>query len=139
MNSARAIEIAENRLAAGKNCLESGFAPDTINRAYYAAFWAVRAVLSEAEEPWAKTHQGLAAQFASHCKKTGHFDQTAAAKLLRLRNDRMLADYRGDPLSIEAAQDAIQSASDFVAEAKRVIKRRRIAGTGISGANKRGA
>ena len=37
---------AEESLKASKNCLDNGFYKDSINRSYYSAFYAIKAVLA---------------------------------------------------------------------------------------------
>jgi len=86
------LKKAQQKLAAARKDMESGFFGDACSRAYYAAFHAISAVLA---------HQGLA--FSSHAQtlaafnrefvKTAVFPSDTFRKLQRLFEDRQLADY----------------------------------------------
>ena len=53
---------AKNTLQVAKNCLNDGFYKDAINRSYYAAFYAIKALLA-LEEVDFKRHKDVVAYF----------------------------------------------------------------------------
>jgi len=56
------IENAHEKLEAAKNLFENGFYNDSVSRAYYAMFFAAKALLFE-NDIHPKTHRGLISQF----------------------------------------------------------------------------
>ena len=86
------FEKAGEALAAARYTLDGGFLTTSINRVYYAAFYAARAaLLSLGEAP--KTHQGIILRFHFHFVKTGQIDARVAAILSLAEELREGADY----------------------------------------------
>ena len=86
------FEKAREALAAARYTLDGAFLTTSINRAYYAAFYAARAaLLSLGEAP--KTHQGIILRFHFHFVKSGRIDAGLAAILSLAEELREGADY----------------------------------------------
>jgi uncharacterized protein (UPF0332 family) len=79
-------------LEAAKTLFENGFYADAVSRAYYAMFFAARALLSE-RNIYPKTHRGLISQFALEFVKTSEFRKEIFYLFTRAQEDREEADY----------------------------------------------
>jgi len=62
------MEKAHEKLKAAKVLFERKFYSDAVSRAYYAMFYAARALLSE-KNIYPKTHRGVISQFGLSCKR----------------------------------------------------------------------
>ena len=62
----------------------------------------------------AKTHSGLITAFSLHLVKTGRLSLELGRALNKVEDLRLIADYKGDPLSIDDAQWAAEQAHKFV-------------------------
>lgn len=89
------------------------------SRAYYAMFDAAHAVLlalaGDVPEASTKTHHGLISAFGRLLVQTGHVDASLGRSLNQVQHLRQLADYVGDPVTIEDAAWAVAQAEAFVA------------------------
>ena len=108
------LKRAAHHLASARLTMEAGYFDVTVNRAYYAAFEAARAVLRAMEIPLPKSHRGLSTQFMQHAVFTGKIDQEIGGLLGQLETDRLVADYEGDLPDVEEAQFALSSAEALV-------------------------
>jgi uncharacterized protein (UPF0332 family) len=110
---------AERTLSAARLLLGSGDTEGTCNRAYYAMYYAAQAALLAAgiaaPEDGYKTHQGLIAAFGKHLVLGGQIDQTLGRSINKVQSLRQIADYVGDPPSLEDATWAVEHAERFVA------------------------
>ena len=93
------INISKARIAHAKECLrESKLLLDAdeykgaANRAYYAAFHSLRAVLI-LDEFDSKKHSGIIAKFGEKYLKTGRFDKQISAYITSLFRIRTASDY----------------------------------------------
>jgi uncharacterized protein (UPF0332 family) len=86
----------------GKQLLESGTAEGAINRFYYAAFHAARALLAFREVDSSK-HAGVIALFQVHFVKTGTIPPAIAKALSRSFEKRQKSDY-GDFAVVTGAE-----------------------------------
>ena len=94
-------------------CLESQHYKDSINRSYYAAFYAVKAVLA-LEEVDFKRHKDAVAYFNKTYAATDIFPREIGKKLGRLKQERETSDY--DDFYIASAADATEqyAAAEFI-------------------------
>lgn len=94
-------------------CLESQHYKDSINRSYYAAFYAVKAVLA-LEEIDFKRHKDAVAYFNKTYVATDIFSREIGKKLGRLKQERETSDY--DDFYIASAADATEqyAAAEFI-------------------------
>lgn len=106
------LNLSKTRLAHAFDCLNEAeilLSADeyrgTANRAYYAAFHAMRAVLI-LDNFDSKKHSGIIAKFRELYLKTELFDKEVSDKISSLFRVRSASDY--DDFYIVAKQDAIQ-------------------------------
>jgi uncharacterized protein (UPF0332 family) len=109
---------AQRALASAHTLLQDGDSDGACNRAYYAMFDAARAALIASKAPVppeiAKTHSGLIAAFSLHLVKPGLFPVELGRSFNKAEDLRLMADYKGDPISAEDALWAVQQAQAFV-------------------------
>lgn len=86
------MERAYEKLEVAKSLLENGFYSDAVSRAYYAMFYAARALLSE-QNIYPKTHHGVISQFGLKFVKEGKFEKEIFDLFARAQEDREEADY----------------------------------------------
>jgi len=117
------LEQADESLEAARALLEQGLIRPTINRAYYAMFYAVLALLVLEKKETSK-HGGAIALFDRDFVKKGIFSKDFSRWLhdafdLRQRSD-YTALYRA---SMDEAEKTLENARAFVLEVKRHIKK----------------
>jgi len=102
--------------------LKSGKARGALSRAYYAMFYATLALLA-IKKLGASKHSGVIRLFHEHYVQDGTFDKEIARSLSIAFDLRNKSDYRElvSP-SMEEAQDTLEVATRFLAEAERIIK-----------------
>ena len=109
---------AQRALASAKLLLDSGDMDGACNRAYYAMFDAARAALLSIHAPVpaevARTHSGLIAAFSLHVVKPVLVAVEYGRSLNKVEGLRLIADYKGDPVTLENAAWALQEAQDFL-------------------------
>jgi uncharacterized protein (UPF0332 family) len=109
---------AQRALASSITLLQDGDGDGACNRAYYAMFDAARAALIASKAPVppeiAKTHSGLIAAFSLHLVKTDLFPKELGRSFNKAEDLRLVADYKGNPISPEDAQWTVQQAQAFV-------------------------
>lgn len=110
---------ASRALASAQLLLDSGDVDGACNRAYYAMFDAARAALLWANAPVpaevARTHSGLITAFSLHVVKPGLVAIDHGRALNKVEDLRLIADYRGDPVTQENAAWALEQAQAFLA------------------------
>ena len=99
------MQNAKDTLKVASVCLEQKFYKDTINRCYYAAFYAVKAVLA-LEEVDFKRHKDAVAYFNKNYVATEIFSKEIGKKLGRLKQERESSDY--DDFYMASASDAVE-------------------------------
>lgn len=99
------MQNAKDTLNAASVCLEQKLYKDTINRCYYAAFYAVKAVLA-LEEVDFKRHKDAVAYFNKTYVATEIFSKEIGRKLGRLKQERESSDY--DDFYMASASDALE-------------------------------
>jgi uncharacterized protein (UPF0332 family) len=109
---------AERALASAQLLLDSGDVDGACNRAYYAMFDAARAALLTIQAPVpsevARTHSGLISAFSLHLVKPGLVAVEHGRSLNKVEDLRLIADYRGDPVTLDNAAWALEQAHDFL-------------------------
>ncbi|PAX08054.1 DNA-binding protein [Sphingomonas lenta] len=107
--------------------LQDGDANGACGLAYYAMFYAARAALIVAGEhraAMAKTHSGLIAAFNQRFVQTGFVTAEHGRNFALESSRRLLAAYQGDVISDEAAAEAIDHATAFIAAVREWTVRR---------------
>ena len=96
----------------------------TANRLYYAAYYAVSALLVAYEIP-THTHEGCIQQFGMHFVQTGVFPKEKGRFFNNLFHMRLTGDYsdRFD-LSMEDVQPKVIPTEEFVAEVASLAKKK---------------
>lgn len=85
------MKNAYEKLEAAKTLFENGFYGDAVSRAYYAMFFASKALLAE-KDIYPRTHRGLISQFGLELVKSGEFKKELFDLLTRAQEDREEAD-----------------------------------------------
>jgi uncharacterized protein (UPF0332 family) len=112
---------AREALAEGEHLLSANSPMGAVNRFYYAAFHAARALLAIRQVDSAR-HSGVIALFQTHFVRSGLFPPEAAKALPRSFEKRQDADYAD--FSRSTLEDAQRVASDvraFVDECARLL------------------
>ena len=116
------VNQAEETVQSAKLCKENHFYKDAINRAYYAAFSAIKAVLA-VEGVDFKRHKDVVAYFNQHYVATEVFSKESGRSLARLQRKREASDYDDFYIaSVEEAQEQIEVAAKIAAEVKEYLK-----------------
>ena len=97
------IRNAVETLGVAALCLESQHYKDSINRSYYAAFYAIKAVLALEENDF-KRHKDAVAYFNKTYVATEIFSRETGKKLGRLKQERESSDY--DDFYVASLTDA---------------------------------
>jgi uncharacterized protein (UPF0332 family) len=112
------MEKALRALSGARLLLSGADSEGACNRAYYAMFDAAHAALLAAHVDVAdasiKTHRGLISAFGKHLVQGKHVDAEFGAALNKVERLRRLADYTGDPVSLDDARWAVGQAEAFV-------------------------
>lgn len=110
------MERAGEKLEVARSLLEDGFYSDAVSRAYYAMFYAARALLAE-REMYPKTHRGVIAQFGLEFVKAGTFEREIFDLFARAQEDREEADYGLlSGIEEEEARKIVEGATLFLKE-----------------------
>jgi uncharacterized protein (UPF0332 family) len=112
---ARRMQQATEALEDGRYLLAAGRGARTaVNRTYYAAFYAVLALL-QALGKMPRKHRGVLALFDTECVRTGLLPKELSAALHQLFDARQEDDYRRlDPVLPDEATELIAVAEQFV-------------------------
>lgn len=109
---------AGRALASAQLLLDSGDVDGACNRAYYAMFDAARAALLAVQAPVpsevARTHSGLITAFSLHLVKPGLVAVEHGRSLNKVEDLRLIADYKGDPVTLDNAAWALEQAHLFL-------------------------
>lgn len=96
------LEVAANSLDAAELLLSEGYADFAVSRAYYAMFYIAEALLFERGKTYSK-HSGVISAFGHELAKSNIVPRHFHRYLIEGQEARLLADYRGRPLSDEDA------------------------------------
>jgi len=115
-------EKAHEALRAAKLLREAGILDAAVNRAYYACFYSVSAVLTK-EQKSSRKHSGVRAWLHKEMVKKNRLDASWGKLIDWLFENRHSADYqsfiRFDP---PVVSEMIDQASAFVSEMERLVK-----------------
>lgn len=115
------LNAAEERLASAAILLESGQYKDSIGRAYYAMFTAVRAILAKDGVDFYK-HAGVISYFQKNYIKTGQFDTKYSKYLSQAFQIRNNVDYTDFfVVAKRDAEEQMEKAKAFVKAVKLYI------------------
>ena len=116
------IEQAEQAIKDTEILLSEGGSPGSIiNRAYYAMFYAVLALLVKVEKGTSK-HSGAIALFDQHFVKEGIFPKNMSYALHKGFDMRQMSDYRElVKVNNEDAEEMLQKAREFVTEVREYL------------------
>ena len=86
------LQEAKDSLSVAKHCLENSLYKDSINRSYYSAFYAIKAVLAMGTVDF-KRHKDVVAYFNQHYVAKTIFSKELGRKLATLKRLREKSDY----------------------------------------------
>ncbi len=86
------IQESKDSLIVAENCLNDGFYKDAINRSYYSAFYAIKAILALDIVDF-KRHKDVVAYFNKEYVATGIFQREIGRRLGILKQLREKSDY----------------------------------------------
>ncbi|MDO4262161.1 MAG: HEPN domain-containing protein [Eubacteriales bacterium] len=116
------INNASETLDTAKLCMDNKRYKDAINRCYYAAFYAVKAVLA-LEETDFKRHKDAVAYFNQNYVATDIFDREIGKRLGRLKRKRETSDYDDFYVaSCEEAKEQYEAAELIVKSVQSFLK-----------------
>jgi len=104
---------ASDSLDAAELLLSEGFAGYAASRAYYAMFYLAQAFLLEPGRDYSK-HSAVISAFGRDLAKTDIVPRHFHRYLIEGQTARLLADYRGAPISDEEAQIQVDRAREFL-------------------------
>ena len=117
----RDLVLATETLAAAEYLLKGGYYNDAVSRAYYAMFYASRALLA-ARNLYPKGHKGLVLQFGLELVKKGFIEETYGRALSHAKERRETVDYNIDAvMSHEEAGTILEDARRFVERAQKAL------------------
>lgn len=119
------MQNAEETLGTAKLCMEHKRYKDTVNRCYYAAFYAVKAVLALEEKDF-KRHKDAIAYFNQNYVATSIFEREIGKRLGRLKRKRESSDYDDFYIaSYDEAKEQFEFAEIIVATVKEYVEERK--------------
>ena len=113
--AAHRLQLAKETLADAQLLMEADRLRSVVNRAYYAAFYAVRAVLATKGLD-SRRHSGVLSLFDTHFVLTEEFRRDLGRKLHELFEARLMSDYRE---LVELASDQVD---ELLAGAKDIVR-----------------
>lgn len=124
----RRLELCKYRMAQAKESLkaseimqDNGMIKDSINRSYYAAFYAIKAVLALDEVDF-KRHKDVVAYFNREYVAKERFSRELGRKISRLQQLREKSDYDDFFIaSVEQAKQQLLSAESVINETSRYL------------------
>lgn len=120
------LSLAKQTLANAKMCLDNQFYRDCINRSYYVAFYAVKAVLA-IENVDFKRHKDAVAYFNKTYVATEIFPKELGKRLGRMKMMREESDY--SDFFIASEEDAVKqyNAAEYIVDSvEQYLKRKNI-------------
>lgn len=116
------LKEAYDSLQVAKDCLPKGFYKDSINRSYYSAFYAVKAVLAISKVDF-KRHKDAIGYFNKEYVASGIFEREIGKRLGTLKQLREKSDYDDFYIaSKEQAEEQIYSASVILEQVDKYLK-----------------
>ena len=115
------IAEAEDSLKVAAHCLKEGLYKDSINRSYYAAFYAVKAILALSTVDF-KRHKDVMGYFNKEYVAKEIFPRELGRKLGTLKQLREKSDYDDFYIaSREKAEEQFQTAELVIGEVKKYL------------------
>lgn len=115
------IAEAEDSLKVAAHCLKEGLYKDSINRSYYAAFYAVKAILALSTVDF-KRHKDVMGYFNKEYVAKEIFQREIGRKLGTLQRVREKSDYDDFYIaSREKAEEQFQTAELVIGEVKKYL------------------
>ena len=115
------IAQAKETIQSAELCLDNHFFKDTINRSYYASFYAVKAVLATDGVDF-KRHKDVVAYFNQNYVAKETVTKTMGRMLSRLQKKRESSDYDDFySASFDEAREQLESAKQIVNEIEKYI------------------
>ena len=99
------IQEAKDSLKVAQHCLTEGLYKDSINRSYYATFYAIKAVLALGTIDF-KRHKDAVGYFNQTYVATGKFSRDFGKRLGRLKRKLEVSDY--DDFYVASNEEAIE-------------------------------
>lgn len=116
------IQEAKDSLKVAEHCLKEGLYKDSINRSYYTAFYAIKAVLALGTIDF-KRHKDVEAYFNKEYVATGIFSRELGRKLGMLKQLREKSDYDDFYIaSKEQAQEQFDTAKYTIENIEQYLK-----------------
>lgn len=113
---------AEEALEEARVLWDRNLLKGTVNRAYYAMFYAASAAVAAEGLRLPKSHKTLLSLFYHHFVESGKLPRMFQRDLARTFQLRQQGDYEiHAPMGRERVKEAIEKAEAFVAEVKRVV------------------
>lgn len=110
----RKMERARTTLAEVKNLIEFKYYNTSVNRLYYASFYAVQALLLNIDV-YTKSHKGILSMFSLHFVKENKIPENLSDYFAQIFNERELADYADkDEIEKEAVEEYFADAAKFI-------------------------
>lgn len=110
----RDLALAAETLGAADYLLKGGYYNDAVSRAYYAMFYAARALLAS-RDLHPKGHKGLILQFGLEFVKKGFIEETYGRALSHAKERRETVDYNIEAaMTREEAGIIVSDAQDFL-------------------------
>ena len=117
------LEQANESLEAARTLLDKNLIRPSVNRAYYAMFYAVLALLAQGKKETSK-HSGAIALFDKDFVKQGIFEKDYSRWLHDAFDLRQRSDYTaGYQASPDDAESTLNNAETFVAKVKDVLSK----------------
>ena len=115
------LEQADESIEAAKTLLDKRLIRPSVNRAYYAMFYAVPALLAKSKRETSK-HSGVIALFDKDFVKQGNFKKDYSRWLHDAFDLRQRSDYAPEyQVSLEKAGITLKNAERFVGKVKKVL------------------
>ena len=119
------IQESKDTLKVAENCLRDTFYKDAINRSYYSAFYAIKAVLALGVVDF-KRHKDVIAYFNKEFVATGIFSREMGRKLATLKQLREKSDYDDFYIAyrekaveqVETARMVLNEIQDYLSQQK---------------------
>ncbi|MDI6721858.1 MAG: HEPN domain-containing protein, partial [Candidatus Aenigmarchaeota archaeon] len=117
------MEMSRKRLKAAKLLIKNGMFEDSINRIYYALFYAAKSMLNVSGYD-AKTHSGLLSEFGLRLVKEKIVEERLGKILRKSFELRETSDYKiGAIFGEEEVRNLLKSAEDFIKFAEKFVKK----------------
>jgi uncharacterized protein (UPF0332 family) len=116
------LGLARDKLILARKLTVDGYYNDAVSKAYYAMFYASRALLlAVGEDP--HKHTGVVSLFGAHFVKTGKTDGKFGRTLAVAKRLREESDYdERKHATKEEAEQAIADADEFIREVQRLLE-----------------